>query len=136
MEDRLKGLKKSLNNTLFSDLEFSKTHINQIHKAIHEENEEGLFFTILQLLLQEKSGYTLTKEVRARGIEKFEGQEGQLYTMLHQIENDGYVESKWDGNNVKLYRLTSKGKRVLGKYEKQIKEGLSVLDILTEVSYT
>ncbi|MCA0987250.1 PadR family transcriptional regulator [Guptibacillus algicola] len=120
MENRLKNLKKSMTNTSFRELEFTENHRLDVHKRIRqeEEDEDAILVAILQLLSEEKSGYDVAKQLRGRGIEKFEDNEGLLYTMLHTLEQKQYLSVRWIEESIKLYHITKKGKRVVEKLEK------------------
>ncbi|MFK3958836.1 hypothetical protein [Guptibacillus hwajinpoensis] len=74
MEERLKNLKKSMKTTCFSQLEFTEDDRNQIHKKIEKEveDDEMILLAVLQLLLEEKTGHDVAKQLRSRGILKFE----------------------------------------------------------------
>ncbi|MGY0693739.1 PadR family transcriptional regulator [Virgibacillus sp. FSP13] len=120
MEDRLKGLRKSMENTTFKQLNFSEQQRKKVHEKINKkyENEEEIYLAVLQLLIHEKTGYELTQLLRARGVQKFEGNEGFLYILLHHLEHTGVVKSGWDSLGDKYYQLNDKGKKVLRNAEK------------------
>lgn len=120
MEDMLKGLRKSMEKTTFKGLEFSEEQRRRVHKNINKkiESEEHLHLAILQLLLQEKTGYELTQLLRARGIQQFEENEGFLYTLLHRLEQNGVIASSWDSAGYKYYQIQDKGRKMLRKAEK------------------
>ena len=84
MEDRLKGLRKSMENTTFKQLNFTEQHRQQVFEKMNQlyENEEDILLAVLQLLIHEKTGYELTQLLRARGIRKFEENEGLLYSLI------------------------------------------------------
>ena len=81
MEDQLKGLRNSMEKTTFKQLEFTEQHRQQVYEKINKpnENEEDILLSVIQLLIQEKTGYELVQLLRARGIQKFEENEGLLY---------------------------------------------------------
>lgn len=120
MEDRLKRLKKTMDETVFNEWRFSEEQQTEIRKKIsrQDESEEGVLLAILQLLVQRKTGYELTQQIRSRGIRKFEDNEGFLYTLLHRLEQTGYLQSSWDEQSVKYYELDDKGRKALKKAEK------------------
>lgn len=120
MEERLKKLKKTMDNTTFSELNFTEQHRKAIReKIVKEENEETIFLAVMQLLIQEKTGYELVKFLRGRGIQKFEENEGIVYTLLHQLEQEGYLNASWNDSHIKHYRLNNKGTKLLRRSEKQ-----------------
>ncbi|WP_066062875.1 PadR family transcriptional regulator [Neobacillus soli] len=121
MEDRLKNLKKSLDRTTFSELNFTAEHRKKIHDKINkqDETEEDILLAVMQILTQEKTGFELAKLIRGRGIQKFEDNEGFLYTLIHRLEQTGCLQSKWDlESGAKYYQLTDKGRKILQKAEK------------------
>ncbi|MDJ1475477.1 PadR family transcriptional regulator [Bacillus sp. LS15-K4] len=120
MEDRLKGLRKSMENTTFKHLSFSDQHRKRVHEKINASNEkeEDISLAILQLLSNEKTGYELSQLLRGRGIRKFEGNEGFLYTVLHRLEQNRFIQSSWDHEGAKYYQLNDKGNKMLRKAEK------------------
>ncbi|MFZ3198187.1 MAG: PadR family transcriptional regulator [Bacillus mycoides] len=120
MEDRLKGLRKSMENTTFKHLSFSDQHRKRVREKINasDEKEEDISLAILQLLSNEKTGYELSQLLRGRGIRKFEGNEGFLYTVLHRLEQNRFIQSSWDHEGAKYYQLNDKGRKMLRKAEK------------------
>ncbi|HDR3650145.1 PadR family transcriptional regulator [Bacillus cereus group sp. Bce001] len=120
MEDRLKDLRKSMENTTFKHLSFSDQHRKRVREKINasHEKEEDISLAILQLLSNEKTGYELSQLLRGRGIRKFEGNEGFLYTVLHRLEQNCFIQSSWDHAGAKYYQLNDKGRKMLRKAEK------------------
>ena len=121
MENRLKNLKKPMDTTAFSQLNFTERHRQEIREKIsrESESENDILLAVLQLLVQEKTGYDLVKLLHGRGIRKFGDNEGALYALLHQLERDGCLQSSWNASNSKHYCLTNKGRKELRKSEKQ-----------------
>lgn len=66
MEDRLKGLRKSMENTTFKHLSFSDQHRKRVREKINQssEKEEDILLAVLQLLMNEKTGYELAQLLR------------------------------------------------------------------------
>lgn len=121
MDERLKNLKKSMDNTTYSNLNFTEQLRKQIREKVikQNKNEDEIFLAVLQLLAEEKTGYELVKLLSGRGIRNFEDNEGILYSSLHQLELDGCLQSSWNESSVKHYRLNNKGRKLLRKSEKQ-----------------
>ena len=138
MENRLKNLKKPMDTTAFSQLNFSEQHRQEIREKISRvyESENDILLAVLQLLVQEKTGYDLVKLLHGRGIRKFEDNEGALYALLHQLERDDCLQSSWNESNIKHYCLTNKGRKELRKSEKEnvskqnIKKPLSLRQLI------
>lgn len=121
MEERLKKLRQVMKKKVFTQLEFTDQLKNSIHMEIRKqaENDEYIYLSVLQLLVQEKTGVVLIMHLRSRGIKKFEDNEGLLYSLLHRLEVNGLLVSKWEENEAKLYSLTDKGQKILRKAEKK-----------------
>ncbi|MGE8054106.1 PadR family transcriptional regulator [Bacillus mycoides] len=134
MEDRLKGLRKSMENTTFKHLSFSDQHRKQVREKINASNEkeEDISLAILQLLSNEKTGYELSQLLRGRGIRKFEGNEGFLYTVLHRLEQNCFIQSSWDHAGAKYYQLNDKGRKMLRKAEKDSTKARFILKGLVQ----
>ncbi len=59
-------------------------------------------------------GYLIQKRVRDAGGDMIKLQAGTLYPLLHRLEADGVIKSKWDhstGRKRKWYELTPAGRR-------------------------
>ncbi|EOO14819.1 PadR family transcriptional regulator [Bacillus cereus] len=134
MEDRLKGLRKSMENTTFKHLSFSDQHRKQVREKINASNEkeEDISLAILQLLSHEKTGYELSQLLRGRGIRKFEGNEGFLYTVLHRLEQNRFIQSSFDHAGAKYYQLNDKGRKMLRKAEKDSTKARFILKGLVQ----
>ncbi|MCM3570540.1 PadR family transcriptional regulator [Neobacillus mesonae] len=119
MEDRLKNLRKIMDQSTFSDLTFSQQNRKKIHEKINRQNEprENILLAIMQLLVHEKTGYELMGLLRGRGIQTFDDNEGFLYAFLHRLEQSGYLQTFWKKEETKTYQLTDRGKKLLRKAE-------------------
>ncbi|MEH7444545.1 PadR family transcriptional regulator [Bacillus sp. JJ1122] len=122
MENRLRKLRNSMEKSTFEKLSFSDKIREQVKEEIHTpiENEDDVMIAILQLLHQEKTGFELTSLLRARGIKKFENEEGFLYTVLHRLEQNRFIRSAWDNEGIKTYEINDKGKKLVRKAEKSV----------------
>ncbi|MGL6174587.1 MAG: PadR family transcriptional regulator [Cellulosilyticaceae bacterium] len=79
---------------------------------------------ILQLLSDgDKYGYEMTKELQKRSESLFELKEGTLYPILHSLESNGMIEAYWEETELirkrKYYRITKKGRGLLGEKKKE-----------------
>lgn len=118
MEDRLKDLRRAMKNNTFHSLSFTETHEKQILKKLgNDEKDEEILWAILQLLINEKTGYDLVQLLRARGLKSFENNEGFLYTLAHNLEQKKYLNTRWDESGAKLYKLNKNGKKLLQSVE-------------------
>ncbi len=82
--------------------------------ALRLELRRGcLVLAVLAQLRVEHYGYTLKRELLARGMDI---DEGTLYPLLRRLESQGLLVSEWreeEKRNKRFYRLSSEGKRVL-----------------------
>jgi len=79
---------------------------------------------ILSLLSQGESyGYALIQEVKRLSADKIEWTDGMLYPVLHRMEREGWIESRWGeaetGRKRKYYSLKGEGKRALKEQRDQ-----------------
>src|SRR5215470_1693895 len=79
---------------------------------------------ILSLLSEGESyGYALIQEVKRLSGEKIEWTDGMLYPVLHRMEREGWIESRWGvaetGRKRKYYSLKKEGKRALKEQREQ-----------------
>jgi DNA-binding PadR family transcriptional regulator len=61
-------------------------------------------------------GYLIQKRLREASTDRVRLQAGTLYPLLHKLEADGAIASRWDrgaGRERKWYELTDKGRRRL-----------------------
>ena len=133
MEERLKNLKKLMDQRTFKDVTFTEQHRTRIFEKTNHgnESEEDIQLAVMQLLVHAKTGYELTVHLRGRGIIKFEHNEGALYTILHRLEHSGCLRSNWDATGGKYYELNDRGKKRLKKAEnKQTKQQLVFKEVL------
>ena len=70
----------------------------------------------------ESYGYALIQEVARRSGGRMEWTEGMLYPVLHRLEREGLIESRWDeaeGRKRKYYRLKREGRAALQEEREQ-----------------
>ncbi|CQR48079.1 lineage-specific thermal regulator protein [Paraliobacillus sp. PM-2] len=134
MENRLRKLRSIMNDSTFNQLQFTERHRNRVHDKINKENEskEDICLAALQLLLNKKTGFELIQLLHARGLESFKENEGNLYTLLHELEQNGYVISDWNDKAVKYYQTSEEGKAVLEKEKKKEKHSILIRKIAEE----
>ena len=73
---------------------------------------------ILSILSRGESyGYSIIQEVRGRSGGEIGWTEGMLYPVLHRLEREGLVRSRWAvseaGRRRKYYGLSARGKKAL-----------------------
>ncbi|MBH0155172.1 PadR family transcriptional regulator [Fictibacillus sp. 5RED26] len=132
MENRLKNLKKIMDEKTFSHVRFTEKHRETVqNKWSNQEDKEQIVLNILQLLNEEKTGYQLANLLLARGVKQFDDNEGSLYVLLHSLESKGVVQSEWLlKEKTKYYHLTHKGKRLLKQAEHKEKQSSVILQQL------
>lgn len=79
---------------------------------------------ILSLLAKGESyGYELIQEVKKLSEEKIQWTDGMLYPVLHRMEDNGWIASRWveheSGRRRKYYSIKKDGHRVLKEKQKQ-----------------
>ncbi|MBY0074578.1 PadR family transcriptional regulator [Priestia aryabhattai] len=121
MDKRLKNLRKTMNREVFAQLTFTEKHKKSIREKIKQEthSEEEILLAMMQLLVQEKTGYELVSLLQSRGILNFKENEGSLYIILHRLELKGVLTSSWQEDGAKFYQLNQKGRKLLKKVEEQ-----------------
>jgi len=121
MDKRLKNLRKTMDREVFAQLKFTENHKKSIREKIRQEthSDEEILIAMMQLLVQEKTGYQLVGLLQSRGILNFKENEGSLYVILHRLELKGILTSSWQGSDAKFYQLNKKGRKLLKKVEEQ-----------------
>ena len=127
MEERLKHLKKAIDQTAFKKVEFTENHQKKIHKELQVIPMKQM---ILSMLTESKSGVELTTALHVRGAEQIIDNEGLIYMILHEAEQQGWLRANWvDG--VKYYQLTKLGNKQLQQEKEAVR--LSVKERLLGV---
>lgn len=124
VEERLKNLKKAVDQTVFNKVEFMAKHQKQIHNQLHIV---PLKQTILSMLTELKSGTELTQMLHVRGVEQIVNNEGTIYSILHEAEQNQWLSARWE-SGVKYYQLTKLGKKQLQEDNAHVK--LSVKELI------
>ena len=127
VEERLKQLKKAIDQTAFKNVEFTNNHQQNVHKQLQVLPLKQM---VLSMLAEAKSGVELTQMLHVRCAEQIVNNEGLVYSVLHEAGQQGWLRSSWmDG--VKYYKLTSLGKKQVQKESVNVK--LSIKDRLLGV---
>ena len=88
-----------------------------INKELIGASTVPLILTVLQS--GEYYGYDLIKKVRQLSGGKLEWSEAMLYPVLHRMERDGSIQSRWEimenSRKRKYYGITAQGKLLLSK---------------------
>jgi len=86
---------------------------------------KGNTLTLILTLIEEQPmyGFQIAKEIGRRSEGTFRFREGLLYPALHQLEQEGLVESEWrfssQGPRRKYYRLSPRGRREAARLRKR-----------------
>jgi len=79
-------------------------------------------------------GYDIIKRVKELSGNTFNLKEGTLYPILHTLESDKLIESSWSEEaglrKRKYYKITKKGKLLLGEKQKEWESFRSAVDQL------
>jgi DNA-binding PadR family transcriptional regulator len=143
MNDPFTNLKGSMKKTIFEDFSFSNERKNAVKESIRMRKSQSQFHswkieTIIAILEsvqnESKDGYTISTQLYQKNEHTFQNNEGQLYTLLHLLENKEILTSKWI-NTKKYYSLNSKGKKYLAAFkEEHSNRGFSLKHLLEEAS--
>jgi PadR family transcriptional regulator PadR len=78
------------------------------------------------LLFGRCHGHGIAKHIRATSQDVLQIEHGSLYPALKRLEKSGCITSRWEnvepGREMKLYRLTSKGRKQLAVEESNWQE--------------
>ena len=78
------------------------------------------------LLFGPLHGHGIAKHIQRTSDDVFLVEHGSLYPALHRLEKTGCIASKWQqtdrGREMRLYRLTPKGRKQLSTEESKWKE--------------
>ena len=103
-----------------------------ISKALVAASTKPMILSIL--MSGENYGYQIIQKVKELSGGKLEWSDGMLYPVLHRLEKDGFIRSRWkisDGGRLrKYYKLTDKGREEL---EKERRQWLSVHEALSKL---
>lgn len=142
MNDPFYNLKDSIKKD-FEGFSFSEERKNavketirkkQSHLELHYWKEETLRNILDSLHDEAKHGYEISTQLFQKNELSFKNNEGQLYILLHLLENKKIITSKWIENR-KYYSLTTKGKKYVASYEHQgSKQQVSLKHLIEEAS--
>lgn len=88
---------------------------------------------ILSLLSNGESyGYAIIQDIKTRSREEIQWTDGMLYPVLHRMERNGWIKSRWveneNGRKRKYYSIKQDGKKALAA---QRDEWMAVHRVLT-----
>jgi PadR family transcriptional regulator, regulatory protein PadR len=105
--------------------------------AENKINKELLKGSVATLALKglsrrEMYGYELIKEIEKVSEGAITFKEGTLYPILHALESDGSIQSRWEeseeGRKRKYYKLTEKGRKILQEKRSEWKAFRNAVD--------
>ncbi len=106
--------------------------LGMIPKELVAASAEALILSLLSK--GESYGYAIIQEVRARSDNHLQWSDGMLYPVLHRMENNGWIKSRWvkieNGRKRKYYSLKKDGKTALSEQRAQ---WLKVHGVLTRL---
>jgi DNA-binding PadR family transcriptional regulator len=86
-----------------------------LSKELVAASTEPLILSLLSA--GESYGYALIQEVKRLSGDKIEWTDGMLYPVLHRMEREGWIASRWgeakNGRKRKYYSLKKDGKKAL-----------------------
>ena len=104
--------------------------------TVNKELMKGSTSTLVLTLLARKQmyGYEMIKELEIMSQGLIELREGTLYPILHTLEEAGYVESKWVGEEGarqrRYYLITKSGKALLKEKKAEWVSFRSAVDLI------
>ena len=95
---------------------------------------------ILSLLSKGESyGYAIIQEIKQRSKDRIQWTDEMLYPVLHRMERNGWIESRWveseSGRKRKYYSIKKDGKKALQQQHEQWMAVHSVLAGLKKEQY-
>ncbi len=143
MNDPFTNLKSSMKKSIFKDFSFSNERKNAVKESIRMRQAQSQFHswkmeTIIAILEsvqhESKDGYMISTQLFQKNERTFQKNEGQLYTLLHLLENKDILTTKWIKEK-KYYSLNAKGKKYLASYNQDnSKQELPLKHLLEEAS--
>src|ERR1043165_5873456 len=92
-----------------------------IEKELVAASTEPLILSLLSK--GESYGYELIQEVKELSGDKIKWTDGMLYPVLHRMEENGWIKSRWvemeNGRKRKYYALKKDGKEALNEQREQ-----------------
>lgn len=98
----------------------------------HGRRRSGLLQGTLDLLILRTllfgplHGHGIAKHIQRTSADVLQVEHGSLYPALHRLEKNGCITSNWEqterGREMRLYRLTAKGRKQLTAEESKWKE--------------
>ncbi|MGM0845009.1 MAG: PadR family transcriptional regulator [Bacillota bacterium] len=142
MGDPFHNLKNSIKKD-FEGFSFSDERKNAVKETIRKKQShldlhcwkvETLKNILYSLQDEAKQGYDISTQLFQKNELSFKNDEGQLYILLHLLENKKIITSKWVEDR-KYYSLTTKGKKYAAASEPRgSKQRASLKSLIEEAS--
>ncbi|MDB6122601.1 MAG: hypothetical protein JWQ71_1594 [Pedosphaera sp.] len=95
--------------------------ISMIDKELVAASAEPLILSLLSK--GESYGYAIIQEIKTRSQDQLQWTDGMLYPVLHRMEREGWIESRWveseTGRKRKYYSIKKDGKKALNEQREQ-----------------
>ena len=92
-----------------------------ISKELVAASSEPLILSLLSK--GESYGYAIIQEVKTLSKDRIQWTDGMLYPVLHRMEHEGLIKSRWvkaeSGRRRKYYSLKGDGRKALKKHNEQ-----------------
>jgi PadR family transcriptional regulator, regulatory protein PadR len=92
-----------------------------LSKELVAASAEPLILSLLSA--GESYGYAIIQEVKARSKQRIQWTDGMLYPVLHRMEGEGWITSRWveaeNGRRRKYYSIKKDGRRALAQQREQ-----------------
>src|SRR5918995_2481418 len=99
-------------------------------RALQKGSAELLVLAVLDG--RQRHGYEIAQLIEARSEGRLKFQAATLYPLLYKLEKRGWLEGRWvekaSQRRRRFYRLTARGRAVLGERRKVWREFFDALD--------
>ena len=106
--------------------------VSMIRKELVAASAEPLILSLLSR--GESYGYAIIQEIKARSNNHLQWTDGMLYPVLHRMEDEGWITSRWveaeNGRKRKYYSIKKDGRRAL---KQQREQWLTVYSVLAGI---
>lgn len=122
MNEQMKNLKNEMKSTVFKGVSFSDERKNAVLETIRQKQSHSSWHVetivaVLEIIYNEpKHGYDISTDLYRKQEYSFQKREGHLYTLLHTLEAQELITSKWN-NEKKHYLITKNGLKYLARYK-------------------
>ena len=103
--------------------------MNGVKKDLVAASAEPLILSLLSK--GESYGYAIIQDIKTKSGEQIQWTDGMLYPVLHRMESNGWIKSRWvgteNGRKRKYYSIKKDGKKAL---EAQFAEWMTVHRVL------